>query len=323
MAWGASVYRIFIYEYTSASPGVLPQSMRSEGRAMLEAVLADFACLPHVQTLTLPQLLGDEESAFRALARAADFTLVIAPETDDILYRRCRWVEECGGQLLGPSPEAVRLSGDKLACGRRLRTQGVPTPPCYLAAPGIPIPMLRYPAVWKPRHGAGSQAIFRVETALELERCAERARQEGWAGESVVQPFVPGMAASVAFLLGPQQQVALAPTAQHLSADGRFCYHGGTLPLPHSLAQRAVRLGNQAVAVIPDAKGYVGVDLVLGEPMDGSRDEVIEINPRLTTSYIGLRALARGNLAEAMLRTALGQEIPHLHWRTESISFSV
>ena len=46
---------------------------------------------------------------------------------------------------------------------------------------------------------------------------------------------------------------------------------------------------------------------MLGDAADGSRDYAIEINPRLTTSYVGLRALAEFNIAEAMLRAATGK----------------
>ena len=54
------------------------------------------------------------------------------------------------------------------------------------------------------------------------------------------------------------------------------------------------------------ATGFVGVDLVLGREPDGSEDFVIEVNPRLTTSYVGLRAAARSNLAEVMVNIANG-----------------
>jgi tyramine---L-glutamate ligase len=52
----------------------------------------------------------------------------------------------------------------------------------------------------------------------------------------------------------------------------------------------------------------VGGDLILGREPDGSEDCVIEVNPRLTTSFVGLRAAARSNLAEAMLQIAQGEE---------------
>ncbi|MFL5341148.1 MAG: hypothetical protein ACJ8F7_13455, partial [Gemmataceae bacterium] len=49
---------------------------------------------------------------------------------------------------------------------------------------------------------------------------------------------------------------------------------------------------------------------------------VIEINPRLTTSYIGLRELAETNLAEVMLRLAEGREPPPIRWRPGTVEFT-
>jgi predicted ATP-grasp superfamily ATP-dependent carboligase len=62
-----------------------------------------------------------------------------------------------------------------------------------------------------------------------------------------------------------------------------------------------------AARALPEARGYIGVDLVLGKAADGSRDYVIEINPRLTTSYIGLRAASQMNLAAAMVDACRGR----------------
>jgi predicted ATP-grasp superfamily ATP-dependent carboligase len=140
-------------------------------------------------------------------------------------------------------------------------------------------------------------------------------------GELLVQPFVPGLACSVAFLIGPEEIIALAPCGQHLSNDGRFRFLGGELPLPPDLAERAVALGRRAVASVPGLNGYVGVDLVLGASRDGVEDAVIEINPRLTTSYVGLRALAEVNLAEAMLRVVEGRKFRNFKWRNGSVVY--
>jgi predicted ATP-grasp superfamily ATP-dependent carboligase len=74
---------------------------------------------------------------------------------------------------------------------------------------------------------------------------------------------------------------------------------------------------------VPGLSGYFGVDLVLGESADGSQDRVIEINPRLTTSYLGLRRLARFNLAQALLRLAQGERVTGLRWHPGPWSFRV
>jgi predicted ATP-grasp superfamily ATP-dependent carboligase len=137
----------------------------------------------------------------------------------------------------------------------------------------------------------------------------------------ILQPHVPGHPVSVALLLGPEQRLALPAAEQSLSADGCFRYQGGSLPLAKALDQRARRLAERAVQVLEGLRGYVGVDLVLGKAADGSSDTVIEINPRLTTSYVGLRRLARFNLAEVMLATVTGAALPELSWRTGPVRF--
>ncbi|HEY1858876.1 MAG TPA: ATP-grasp domain-containing protein [Gemmataceae bacterium] len=258
-----------------------------------------------------------QEAAFRELARRADATLVIAPEFDALLFDRCRAVEESGGRLLGSSSEAVRATADKRALARHWIARGVPTPATW----PVGSESASYPAVLKPRFGAGSLATFQVAHADEIATCLMRGEQEGWREEMILQSYVRGQACSVAFLVGPAGCVALPPCRQHLSDDRRFRYFGGSLPLPSPLAERAVLLGRRALEHITGLRGYVGVDLVLGEALDGSDDVVIEINPRLTTSYVGLRALAESNLAEAMLRVVDDCSFPALRWRDGSVVF--
>ena len=74
-----------------------------------------------------------------------------------------------------------------------------------------------------------------------------------------------------------------------------------------NLIDRATELGTKAITALPPTIGYVGVDLILTE--DSTADSVIEVNPRLTTSYIGLREIAETNLAEVMLSIATGSEL--------------
>lgn len=313
--------RIFLHEYVcdeAMTGAAAAASLQAEGRAMRAAVCADFERLPGVQVFGLPRF---DETAFVEAARTADYTLVIAPEFDELLATRCHWVEEAGGRLLGPSAAGVQLAGDKLTLARHLHEHGVPTPPCRPWPSDAPLADWPFPAVWKPRYGAGSQATFVVRHAAELPACLARAREESCSGPALVQPFVLGQAASVAFLIGPRQVLPLLPAAQNLSEDGRLHYRGGRLPLAPDLADRARQLALRAVATVPGLHGYVGVDLVLGASADGSTDWIIEINPRLTTSYVGLRALAEGNLAETLLRIAQGEDVADLRWRAGAVTF--
>ena len=47
--------------------------------------------------------------------------------------------------------------------------------------------------------------------------------------------------------------------------------------------------------------------MILGDREDGCGDRVLEVNPRLTTSFVGLRHLFRLSLMRAILDVASGQ----------------
>jgi predicted ATP-grasp superfamily ATP-dependent carboligase len=322
---------MYLFVYESLSAGGLgdhpPASLRAEGWAMLSAAVADFALVASVASLLspdLPEIPGvrcrrtasaDEPRHFLDAIDDCDAALVIAPEFDDILAQRAEQVLTRGKRLLGCRPNGVRLAADKLALARHWQTHGVPTPATNRATPQPP-PV--FPVILKPRDGAGSQATRLVADPASWEREFAAVRAE-WPGhEFIVQPYHPGTACSVAFLIGPRQSLALAPTEQVLSTDGRFQYHGGRLPLAPDHSRRALDLASKALAGIDGLAGFVGVDLVLAG--DGL-DVCIEINPRLTTSYIGLRRLCRDNLADGWLRVLNGERDVRLSWRDEPIRF--
>jgi predicted ATP-grasp superfamily ATP-dependent carboligase len=328
--------RVFVYEHMSSGvlagePGL--ESLHIEGRAMLLAVLEDLNACPGIETITLLESrstgLGsvvratgtrDQEAEFRRLARDSAFTLVIAPETDDILATRCQWVEEENGRLLGPGSSAVRLTADKLALSSHLSARNIPVPESRLIERQAPCPF-PFPVVAKPRDGAGSVATMLLRSEKEWRERSLPLGGESEHCEMIVQPFLPGQPASVALLIGPECVVPLVPALQHLSNDGRFRYEGGSAPLAGHEAERARSLAVRAASDIPGLRGLVGVDLVLGADESGANDAVIEINPRLTTSYVGLRKLARFNIAAAMLSIIAGATPPAFDWHAGVVSW--
>jgi predicted ATP-grasp superfamily ATP-dependent carboligase len=260
----------------------------------------------------------DEAALLRHWSALSDWTLVIAPEFGDLLLRRCQAVEEAAGRLLGPSSEIVAIAADKQQTANQLRDAGVPV------AIGIPLEdsdaallEFQYPAVIKHRFGAGSLDVF-----LTHDREAARRIRAEVRGPLRMERYYPGVAASVAVLTGAGSCVPLPPCRQDLSSDGRFTYLGGACPLAPGLAEQATELALRAVAAISQVeppRGYLGIDMVLGAT-SGHENVVIEINPRLTTSYVGLRRIAEGNLAAAMLAVAEGRP-PQLSWSNRRVEF--
>jgi predicted ATP-grasp superfamily ATP-dependent carboligase len=255
--------------------------------------------------------------------------MLIAPETGGALLERSHLVEHLGGHLLSPASACVEIATSKHATAKLLSRHGIRVPRgARISIDNLaPKPDLTYPVVVKPDDGCGSQGLRLVSEggweSFPRNDDGDETKLDGKDSRPFfrLEEFVRGLPASVSVLCGPASNHALPACQQLLSADGRFVYRGGKLPLKTRLDRRARALALAAIAALPEPRGYLGVDLVLGEPDDGSGDCVIEINPRLTTSYVGLRALARTNLAAAMLAVVNGRP-PNLCFGAEQLEFT-
>src|SRR5262245_32445717 len=157
--------RIAVYEYCccqhlAASPTA--EALRHEGWAMLSALVEDLDGagveaagliaddFPVVSFSCRRVAPRHEMTVLQEAAADADYVHVIAPDTGGLLEERCRWALEAGGRLLGPGPDAIRLSGDKLEFAGHLARHKVKTPTTWLAAGYSG----RFPLVCKQRDGA-------------------------------------------------------------------------------------------------------------------------------------------------------------------------
>jgi len=309
--------KIFLYEYATAGGAwddldhpQLVEELRSEGHAMQSALSIDLRAAGHT-VLTLEND-SNRQRSFHQLATNANAVILLAPEIGGILLRLARQVEQWQCRLLSPNSRLIEIATNKHHTAEHLRARGVAAPPGIVVATGTTrdqhLPW-QGPTVSKPLDGAGSWGVQRVEPLSQPLPFAVR-----------LEPFCSGIPASVAVLCGPAKRVALVACRQHLGGKTEFCYLGGSLPLPTLLSQRAQKLALHALSQMPPTVGYVGVDLVLGHHGDGSQDVVIEINPRLTTSYVGLRHIYRENLADAWLKIAEGGET-QLSFIDEAVEF--
>jgi len=300
--------RLFIYEYATAQPAsvLLPESVRREGRAMFDAVLHDARQLePNIDVLSMP-----EHSALSTehYFTQADCALIIAPEFDRILERLACQAQEAGCELLGPLPVTIRFTGDKWKINQHWQMKKVPTPETWLP-PQIPSGAGTY--VKKHRWGAGSLGLSWWQPG------------DAVPADHLVQRYAPGKAVSLSMLISPGGEITpLCPASQSISADGQFSYLGGTFLTQARECDRVYQLAQQAVQHIPGLQGYVSIDAVLGSNENGSEDVVLEINPRLTTSYLGLRKATPLNLVQCMLDAVLRDRMVPINWYPKGIEWS-
>lgn len=282
--------RVLVLEYVTAGGmrrETVPPSLAAEAALIRDAMLADLAALPSPpeilttcdERLPLPGAIpvGLHASAWvlwRTLADEADLIWPVAPETGGILADLVRMLAATGKPVLASTPEAILIATSKLETARRLALAGVPHIPTYPLADAPEIPGAR---ITKPDDGAGCDATFLWPAGVP-------ATPEATEGV-VIQPYVAGEAASLTVLVAAGEARLLCVNRQHIAVrDGRLSLSGLTVGAQADDGRLAA-LAREVVAACPGLDGFIGIDIILTE----TGPVVVEINPRLTTAYAGLR----------------------------------
>jgi len=103
---------------------------------------------------------------------------------------------------------------------------------------------------------------------------------------------------------------------QKLCWESGFEYQGGLVPadLSNDMLTSIQKLIERVCDVLPGLAGYVGFDILLPDT-DPKAPLIVEINPRLTTSYTAYRRLTSDNLAELIVKSE--NEYPLISWDQE------
>ena len=334
--------RIFLYEWICsgglAHEKMIP-SLYNEGRTMFIALARDLAEMPDVQVVTsldervvsscmLPKdiiwtsALSDRDGFyFRRIAKDCDLALVVAPEVGDALWLSAAWLAEAGCPSLGPDKVTLKKASDKGFMSALWENAGVPCIPTTQLNRSINIKLPAFECVVKLARGAGSWGNRVIRSIDEAQAMLDWA-EKGDLGSVLIQPYMKGIPTSIAALVGPDSKdpKMLIPCLQILSDDGKLSYKGGRTPLSKNQSVRVTQLGRKALACMDGLLGWIGIDILLGAADDGSADLVVELNPRCTTSYAGLRHIFHGNLAEAWITTVQGSTL-EMAWLSRGVQW--
>jgi predicted ATP-grasp superfamily ATP-dependent carboligase len=302
--------RIFVYEHITGG-GMLddPQiaALAPEGEMMLRALVDDLTAIPGVEATALRdarlsadlpaaihtvRTAGEFWPAFRHAAGEADAVWPIAPEQDGILARITREVIRCDRMLLGCRPDVVDIATSKRATAEVFGHAGIPVIPVYADENGVPPEVNEI--VVKADDGAGCQETRLFHDRAELRDWLQAHPDRKW----ILQPFVRGEARSLSMLCCDGRARLLACNRQKVAiACGIFRFDGVSVNAIPDRDGRYAELAARVARALPGLWGYCGVDFI--ETIDGR--VVVEVNPRLTTSYAGLRRAIGLNPATLVL----------------------
>lgn len=290
------------------------------------AKLVDFSTLTSSSDRNDP--IDATISKWKQLAKSCDLSIVIAPEIDGILQRCVESMIEDGLPLINCSGAFLGNSASKLRTAARLTEHHLPTPPSISADKLEPshlssAQLSSATGLWcvKPDLGAGCDGLH-IGNAEEILQVVKQIESKtDW----IVQPWLDGQAFSCSAIVESQGRVnwlplvtqRLKPAPMNEQITTRH-YCGGQLVSPEKL-HPPVDLLNETLRVLNEtesgrALGWVGVDLLLKptSPRFEAQWVVIEVNPRLTTSIIGLSKASTINLAQRMIDAFQGKDCPRL-----------
>ncbi len=278
--------KAILAEYTVCNdPELAP-----EGAAMLAAIRESFErCGYEVVTPERP----DFEGEIRRLAPGCDVGLVIAP--DRLLFRYTQILE-------GLTHNVGCGSMNAAVCANKQRTAAI------LSRNGVAVPpdAGEGKRIVKPVTGCGAQGVRLTD-------------EEPGAGE-FAQAYVEGETLSVS-LVGSRvtgnvceyysgnPPLLLAVNRQEIAVgdDGRVRYLGGETPVHPDREEEIVEVAVRAMNIL-GCQGYAGIDIIAGDQI-----YVVDVNPRPTTSLVGIASVMEEEIADILVKASHGEAPAEVH----------
>ena len=267
---------------------------------------------------TVPVIYPEETKRFlTSLASVNDASYVIAPETGQILESYVALMEKTGKISLNSQSNAIKQVANKANLQEVLKKNDVNTPNSLVLSLDENLTSVKeaikeklyYPLVFKPVDGVSCSGLSIVDNDSHIASAIEKLKAGSTAKQFIVQEFIIGEAASVSLLISDGKALAISLNKQNVnlaSTTKTSSYLGGCVPFDNSLREEAFLMAEKAVECFSGLRGYVGVDFVLGK----DKPFVVDVNPRLTTSYVGLSHIVGFNVAQALIDAVSRSRLP-------------
>jgi len=312
----------------------LSTSVLSEAYAMINCLISDLKAAGHNVTTTLDSRLkafnppnkadkiepvsstAEFSAKLQSLSDSVDAVYLIAPESGNLLRNFVKLVKDSGGTLLNCRVDAIKRASNKLALIDLAERVGLKTPETVVLDINETPDSIRqaicelgYPMVFKPLDGVGCGGLSLVKNEDNVPSAVKKASYESTGRQFIAQKLVKGEAASVCVISDGKEALPITLNRQLITLEtpeGESGYLGGAVPFDHPMKEEAFAAARKIVDAVGGLRGYVGVDMILSE----EGPVVVEVNPRLTTSYVGLRKAVNFNPAQTIVEAVTAGVLP-------------
>jgi hypothetical protein len=326
-----------VYEHVSGGGFAnekLSPSILSEGYGMLRTLVSDLKAAGHNVTTLFDSRLrafnppieadsivsissSDElDKNLERLSEAVDAVYIVAPESGQTLQRLVELVESSGGLSLNRRIDAIKKASNKMTTYELLRRNGLVVPETVVLSLREDVKHIRhvireleFPLVFKPVDEVGCCGLSVVKDETHVVAAVKKIAKESLSERFIAQRLVEGISVSASVISTGEKAFSITLNKQMVTLASPYeksGYNGGVVPFNHLLEEKALKVAETAVESICGLRGYVGVDMVL----TANGPVVMEVNPRLTTSYIGLRKVVSFNPAQAIIDAVFRRRLP-------------
>ena len=311
--------KILVFEYITGgglNKSDFPESLAREGLLMLQSLVDDLTRIDVVEPLIMLdyRMIGrlspnpanihiigpehDSHQEFTRLMSLCDAVWPIAPESDAILQTLCEEVERSGKLLLTPPASAVAVSGNKWLTYRQLRQHSIATVQTQKL-----VDFSFIPGEWmlKPADGVGCADSYMISKQKDFDTITATLDKDKY----IIQPHIQGEKASLSCLFKQGRGWLLCANRQHFELINKQYHLTGITVNFQSDISNYLNLVNDVAKAMPNLWGHVGIDLI----EKAEQILVLEINPRLTTSYAGIHEAIGINCARAVLELLAGDPL--------------
>lgn len=259
---------------------------------------------PAQQALIASQAINDKTDEWKVwdtCISQCDAAWIIAPETDGILLRLTEMIAHHNKVLLGCGSNAIKQCASKEASYQLFNTLPYLTPVTYRWQAWQALHASQQLGAWvcKQDDGAGAEDSACFENINPLNTFMQ-SRQHS----HVVQPYVQGQTASLSMLCKQGKAWLLSANLQKTERTAspnmggtQFIYTGSIVNGMVEHWQAFEEIAQQIAHALPDLSGYVGVDVIVNDQSIW----LLEINPRLTSSYPALAEATGCNPAQLVI----------------------
>lgn len=299
--------KILLYESISAkSAHLLLNNKYDELPSLLQMGLSMRNALENelkkIKNISL--IIGEHSSAdnlnsyLKKIGPEIDAFWIIAPETNNELIEAKKILHD--KLWVGCEIHALNLTTNKTSTKKKLVEFDILNPDSNIYKN---LPHFEY--IVKPEDGAGCESITKYISYNKAKNSLLLRRAQG--EKVILEKFIPGQNMSFSMLCSDKNFEVLSINKQlvNIKKNGKLSYDG-ICRINHEVDRNfKIKINTIAKKIgkaIPGLKGFVGVDFVLDKD---SNICVIEINPRITCSYIGLSNYLNRSLAKEILEICL------------------